>query len=207
MILYGGKLSPYVMRVLLAARAKGIELTSASPEGGLKSPAFLRLNPIGKVPTMVSDELVVPESEVIVQYLEDIHPRPSLLPEHVKDRARARLISRLADLYVMPQLLAIFSDKGVDVEALKNALGYVDHYLSEKDSHAVGSDFSVADCTLIPILFFMDALQAKAKTADMVAQWPKLAAYWDRAKMSDAGMWAIKEMDKAFQDFMKSRTS
>ena len=118
MILYGGLLSPFVMRVVLAARAKGLSLPVHEPEGGLKSAGFLKLNPIGKMPTLVDGDFALPESEIIVQYLDEMHPRPSILPDDPRDRARSRLISRLVDVYVVPQLAPVFQGKPVDREGL-----------------------------------------------------------------------------------------
>ena len=71
MKLYGGLLSPFVMRVVLTARAKGIELPVEMPEGGIKSDAFLALNPMGKMPCLVDGDFALPESSVIIDYLED----------------------------------------------------------------------------------------------------------------------------------------
>jgi glutathione S-transferase len=207
MKLYGGLLSPYVMRVVLAARAKGLDLPVVQPEGGLKTPDFLKLNPIGKMPTLIDGAFVLPESEIIVAYLEDSHPRPSLLPDDVKERARARLISRLADVYVAPSLGPFFQGKANEdtTKALNQALDYLEHFRTDDDHFAIGHQFSIADCTLIPMLFFFDVFQPQGKTADMVAARPRLSAFWERAKMSDIGIRCIREQGEAMQAFMKMR--
>jgi glutathione S-transferase len=207
MKLYGGLLSPYVMRVVLAARAKGMDLPVLQPEGGLKTPEFLKLNPIGKMPTLVDGDFALPESEIILQYLEDTHPRPSVLPADPKTRARARLLSRLVDVYVSPNLGPIFAGKGADKTAMTAAFGYIEHYMDAHGPHAVGADFTVADCALMPILFFMDALNGMAGTAAFVAERPKLAAYWDRAKLSESGIRMLRDMGDAFSAFMKQRAA
>ncbi|MEX6723180.1 glutathione S-transferase family protein [Parapedomonas caeni] len=205
MILYGGLLSPFVMRVVLAARAKGLSLPVHEPEGGLKSAGFLKLNPIGKMPTLVDGDFALPESEIIVQYLDEMHPRPSILPDDPRDRARSRLISRLVDVYVVPQLAPVFQGKPVDREGFAAALGYIEHYLSATGPHALGADFTLADCALMPVLFFTDALNARGHTAELVAGHPKLAAYWDRAKLSETGLRMNREMAAALEAFMKAR--
>jgi glutathione S-transferase len=205
MFLYGGLLSPFVMRVVLAARAKGIDLPVKLPDGGIKTPEFLKLNPMGKMPTLIHDGFALPESEVIVQYLEDVHPRPSIMPENPQERARARLLSRLADVYVMPQIAVAFQGQPVDAAAMAGALGAVEHFMAKDDTHAAGHGFSIADCTLIPILFFFDAFQAQQKTADMLTDFPKLNSYWQRAKLSETGMSALKDMSAALTAFMKAR--
>jgi glutathione S-transferase len=207
MKLYGGLLSPYVMRVVLAARAKGLELPVLQPEGGLKGNAFLALNPIGKMPTLLDGDFALPESEIIVHYLEDVHPRPSIMPQDPKTRARARLIARLIDVYISPRLGPLFQGNGGDLTALDAALGYIEHYLDAGHSHAVGADFSIADCALMPTLFFMDALNATAGTGALMAKQPKLNAYWERAKLSEVGLWMTKEMSTALTAFRKQRAA
>ena len=62
MILYGGKLSPFVMRPWLVSRAKGAEVTLGSFEGGIKCPEYLALCPTGKMPLLVDGDLALPES-------------------------------------------------------------------------------------------------------------------------------------------------
>jgi len=78
MKLYGALASPYVARVVLAARHKKLDLPLEIPADGLKSPGYLAMNPFGKMPTLEHGGRHVIESEVICEYLEDLHPsRPS----------------------------------------------------------------------------------------------------------------------------------
>src|SRR6185436_17627775 len=97
MKLLGSTLSPYALRVLIAARAKGIDLPIEEPVGGTRTPAFLALSPIGKVPVLVDGALVLPESNVILAYLEDRFPTPALLPGDAAQRANVRLLVSLID--------------------------------------------------------------------------------------------------------------
>src|SRR5512145_2766913 len=62
MKLYGGLASPYVARVVLFARLKGLALEPQMPAGGLKSPEYLAKNPMGKMPALEVDGTVIPES-------------------------------------------------------------------------------------------------------------------------------------------------
>ena len=68
--------SPYAARVRLLAYAKGIELELVAPEG-LSTPQFKQFNILGKVPVLDTGEQLIPESIVIMDYLEDICPEPS----------------------------------------------------------------------------------------------------------------------------------
>ncbi len=51
------------------------------PGGALRTPAFRRLNPFGQVPVLEDDGLVLYESIAILEYLEERHPSPALMPE------------------------------------------------------------------------------------------------------------------------------
>ena len=108
MKLYGALASPYVARVVLLARAKALDLVPAMPAGGIKSPAYLALNPFGKMPTLDHDGQALIESQVICEYLEDLHPAPALMPADPLGRARVRTLCRVLDLYVAPESGVLF---------------------------------------------------------------------------------------------------
>jgi glutathione S-transferase len=211
MILYGGLLSPYVMRAALVAKHKGLDLPVKQPEGGLKTPEFLKLNPIGKMPTLVDGDFVLPESDVIAQYLDEAFPQKPVLPADPKQRAKVRLISRLVDVYMAPNLGPLFqSMKGEAADnaiaGMTKALDYIEHFL-EGDPYAVCNQFSLADCALIPFFFFLDVFDASYNTSALIAARPRLAAWWAKAKTSEEGAWAIQQQGVALQAFMKMRSA
>ena len=159
MKLYGGLASPYVARVVLFARLKGLRLEPQMPEGGLKSPAYLARNPMGKMPALELDGELIPESEVICELLEDLHPGAGGLQGGAIDRAHARLVSRVHDIYVAPASSTLFRNMNpaqrdaAAVEAAKAAVGagfgYLAHFVTAAP-YAAGPTLSVADCTLVP---------------------------------------------------------
>jgi len=101
--LIGDDASPYVTRVLMAAKLKGLELgRPAVPGGNPRSAEYHEINPLGKVPGMLIDGEMLPESEVICEYLEEAFPEPPLLPAGARERATARLVSRIVDQYISP---------------------------------------------------------------------------------------------------------
>jgi glutathione S-transferase len=166
--LYQSDLSPYATRVRILAHAKGVKLECLPPPGGSsKSAEFLALNPLGKIPCLEHDGCVIPESEVICEYLEDNFPSPTLRPVDAQARARVRLLARMGDLYIAPQLTKLFAqmnpksrDAAVVDQALKDldvAFANIAHFLEGPD-YAAGERLSLADCTLMPLLFFIDAM-------------------------------------------------
>src|SRR5262245_56143616 len=58
---------------------------------------FLKLNPFGKVPVLVDEEVIVYDSTIINEYLNEEYPNPPLLPEDSAGHARVRLLEDLAD--------------------------------------------------------------------------------------------------------------
>ena len=81
MKLYGSLVSPYVARVVLAARAKGLDLApEAPPGGGIKSPEYLAINPMGKMPALEDGGQCIAESAVILEYLDEAYPQTPLMP-------------------------------------------------------------------------------------------------------------------------------
>lgn len=209
MKLYGGNLSPFVQRVKMQAAAKGIALEMVAPPGGMKSEEYLAINPIGKVPCLTTDDgLNLPESEVIVEYLEDTVKKPALRGSKPAEKATARLISRMADIYLMAALGKLFTQfnpatrdpevvKTAVAETLK-ALGLIETYMSGK-KHAVGTKFSTADCALTPHLFFVDKLLPGFGVKKPFAATPKLAKYWKSRAKHEVSAKAIEEMAAAMK--------
>jgi glutathione S-transferase len=72
MKLYNLDLSPFAARCRIQIHAKGLEIPSEEPPGGLSSDEYKKINPTGKVPELeLDDGTVLSESAVICEYLED----------------------------------------------------------------------------------------------------------------------------------------
>ncbi len=82
---------PYCARVRIALAEKEIAYETVEIDLADRPPWVYELNASGRVP-ILDDAFVLPESEVIMAYLEERHPEPALLPPRAEDRARARLL-------------------------------------------------------------------------------------------------------------------
>jgi glutathione S-transferase len=90
--LYDAPRCPYCARVRLVVAEKGIEPETVQVDLSNRPLWLLELNPPnGRVPVL-DDGFVLPESEVIMGYLEELIPSPALLPERLSERAEARLL-------------------------------------------------------------------------------------------------------------------
>ena len=194
MKLYQTYLSPFPTRVRLLLYAKGIEAEILEPPGfhGDPSPKgeYLDVNPIGRIPALVLDDgRVLPESEVICEYLEDAFPEPSLRPVDPWERARVRLLSRISDIYVVMAMLPLFEIVALPPEQwdqkrvrqqlreTRSALEYLEESVGE-DGYAVGSSLTHADGVLIPILLLAVEWLPIFRGPEALEGLPRLGAYW-----------------------------
>ena len=97
LLIVGSYLSPYVRKVLVCLEVKGIayEIDHMVPFFG--DDRFSKLSPLRRIPVLVDGDLVLTDSSVICQYLEDKQPEPGLFPRDIADRARARWLEEFAD--------------------------------------------------------------------------------------------------------------
>ena len=97
MILYGHALSSASYRVRIALALKAVKVTSVLLDlrgGEQKLESFLQINSQGFVPALALDEgAVLTQSVAIIEYLDEIHPDPPLLPHAPLERARVRALS------------------------------------------------------------------------------------------------------------------
>ena len=148
MKLYQTYASPFPTRVRLMLYAKGLEAEIIEPPGFHASAEskgdYLAINPIGRVPALVLDDgRVLPESEVICEYLEDAFPTPPLRPADAWGRARMRLLTRICDFYLVMAMVPLFNlsarsrrhwePRIIEAAAGKvaEALGFLEAYIGE----------------------------------------------------------------------------
>ena len=115
--LYGLDISTYCARVRIAMRFKGVAFTQLPPPNGYGSDAYRALVPMGTIPGFVDGDVVLSESNAIVEYLEENVPTPALLPEAPLGRAMQRSLASIHDGWVEPQIRALYpqvSPKGRD---------------------------------------------------------------------------------------------
>ena len=97
MKIIGSFVSPYVRKVLVCMELKGLdyEVDPITPFFG--NDEFRRLSPLCRIPVLIDDGLVLTDSTVIAEYLDEAYPEPPLMPKEPKERARARWLEEFAD--------------------------------------------------------------------------------------------------------------
>ncbi len=97
-VLYDAAACPYCARVRIALAEKGLVWETVEIDLRNRPPWVYDLNPAGRVP-ILDDGFLLPESAVIMEYLEERYPEPALLPDDPAGRAQARLaVFRFDDL-------------------------------------------------------------------------------------------------------------
>jgi glutathione S-transferase len=193
MKLYSAPISPFAARVRAALYYKALPVEVISPPAaGLKCPEFLELNPMGKIPLLVLDDgSSLPESETILEYLEDAYPERPLRPVAPARRAFMRTAIRVTENYVTPPTVRLFPhlnpaarDVAVvadEVARLRTGLKYLGHYVGE-GPYVVDRTLSLADCCVLPTLHLCSIVAAQLATDDLFAATPQLARYFASAR-------------------------
>jgi len=91
LVLYDAPRCPYCARVRIVLAEKGIEYEVVEIDLSDRPAWIYEKNPSGRVPVIEEDGWVLPESVVIMEYLEERYPEPALLAADPADRALARL--------------------------------------------------------------------------------------------------------------------
>lgn len=211
MKVYGAILSPFVCRVILALQYKGIDHEVIMPKDGMKTPEYLAMNPMGKMPTLKDGATVLPESSVIVEYIDAKYPKRPIIPGTAKAAAKARLIATVSDLYVQGVVTTLFSqrdpktrDKALVKEKLaetQKGLAVLDGYLTPGGPWAMGKRFTIADCYALPALFFVNLVAPSFGVKDPFADHKNVKKYWAALKRNPMGKKAIKEMTEMAKQF------
>lgn len=214
MKLYSANLSPFAARARMAVYAKGLDLEIALPPGGPKSAEYRALNPIGKIPALTLDDgTCIPESDTIVEYLEEVGGGAPLLPKDPAGRARARLLARIGEIYVMTPLQKLFGQGNpatrdhalvaAEMKTLDAGLAHLNVFLSG-EGYATGPELTVADCQLVPTLFYVAAMAPMFGDQEMIERHEKVGAYFARAAQHPAAARVLEELRVALETYVKT---
>lgn len=187
----GNHVSPYARKVFLALDHKSVdyEIDPIVPFFG--DDEFTRLNPLRRIPVLIDGDLVIPNSTVICEYLDDRHPEKPLYPADPAQRARARWLeefadSRLGDVMiwklffqrnVKPRVWKQETDEEQVAAVVTRDLPEIMDWLEPQAPIAgfVFDDLSMIDLTFAS--FFRNAALA-GWTSD-ATRWPRVAAWID----------------------------
>jgi glutathione S-transferase len=173
--------------------------------------ALRKLWPIGKFPVLqdAARDRVVPESSIIIEYLDQHYPgKTKLIPADADLARQMRLRDRYFDLHIHSPMQRIVGDRlrpadkkdayGVDEarDMMGRALGALDGQMASR-TWAMGDDFTMADCAAAPALFYAD------KISPLAEKYRNVAAYLGRLTQRPSYARALKEAEPYFKYFPK----
>jgi RNA polymerase-associated protein len=171
MTLFSKPNDPWSHRTRLVLAEKSISIDIVDVEDGNLPEDLLDLNPYNSVPTLVDRDLVLYDSRVIMEYLDERFPHPPLMPVDPVTRAQFRLaLYRIEkDWYALADDLLATGERKPPARAARtleeSVLSSVDIFAAKK--FFLSDEFSLVDCTIAPILWrlpsFGISLSAKAK--------------------------------------------
>lgn len=169
--------------------------------------AYQALWPTAKIPLLQDGDRIVPETSIMIEYLDRTYPgKIALLPSVPDAQMECRLWDRLYDLYVMDpmqrfiaQLLRPAAERDArTMDDMREKLSAVYEMIEVKmggRTWAAGEDFTMADCAAAPALFYAAIVQPFA------TDHRRLAAYFERLMARPSVRRAISEARSFFQYF------
>ena len=214
--LYYHPFASFCMKVLVALYENDTPFAGRIVDLGdeADAAAFKRLSPMRKMPVLRDEarNLTIPETSIIIEYLELHYPgKTSLLPQDSGRALKTRQWDRFFDLYVQQPMQKIVGDRlrpkgqsdGHGVAAaraeLATALGVVDADMAGK-TWATGDDFTMADCAAAPALHYADRVLP-------IETYPHAAQYLTRLKQRPSFAHALEEAKPYEALFPQERNS
>jgi glutathione S-transferase len=172
--LYDAARCPYCARVRIVLAEKGIEFETVEIDLSDRPAWLYEKNPAGRVPVIEEDGgPPLPESAVIMEFLEERYPEPPLLPSDPADRAAVRLLIFRDDELTDPYYAFRRGEDGAR-EELEAALGRFDALLAERPFLG-GAAYGLADIAFVPWL-----LRARDMLGVELDAFPSLLAWLAR---------------------------
>jgi glutathione S-transferase len=216
MKLYSADLSPYSARVRLQIYAKGITDIAIELPEHWGMPQFRERFPIGRVPVLDIDGDTIPESEVIAEYLEEIYRGPSMLGASPRETARIRTLARLSDIYIINNMFMLSRLTGalsrqkptaarndavseqLAGEVVRN-LKALDKFIG-KDGFACCGRMTLADCALVPGLFFVENVLPAVGVDTPIPAVANVAAYWAAIQKNEHAAKVLIELHRGLEE-------
>jgi RNA polymerase-associated protein len=159
MTLYSGTTDPFSQRCRNVLYEKGMDFQIIDVDMYNKPEDLAVMNPYNQVPVLVERDLILYESNIINEYIDDRFPHPQLMPADPVMRARARLFLFRFEKELFAHIESI--EKGSQKSADK-ARGIIRDNLSQiapvftKQKHMLGDEFSMLDVAIAPLLWRLD---------------------------------------------------
>jgi RNA polymerase-associated protein len=162
MTLFSGDTNLYSHRVRIVLAEKGVTVDILSVDEASPPEDFVDVNPYHSLPTLVDRDLVLYESNIIMEYLDERFPHPPLLPVYPVARAKSRLMMHRIeqDWYTLADTIlqgdedkapAARKELGESLTKLAPVFADAPFFLSD--------EFTMLDCCIVPLLWRLPSLE------------------------------------------------
>ncbi|ELL12899.1 TPA: glutathione S-transferase N-terminal domain-containing protein [Neisseria meningitidis] len=199
MTLYSGITCPFSHRCRFVLYEKGMDFEIKDVDIYNKPEDLAVMNPYNQVPVLVERDLVLHESNIINEYIDERFPHPQLMPGDPVMRGRGRLVLYRMEkelfnhVQVLENPAATNKEQAKAREAIGNGLTMLAPSFS-KSKYILGEDFSMIDVALAPLLWRLDHYDVKlGKSA------AQLLKYAERIFQREAFIEALTPAEKAMR--------
>ena len=207
MRLYSGPLSLFTSKVRIALAEKGLAYERVEVGWSLARryephhPDVVALNPKRQVPVLVDGDVVVYDSTLILEYLEERQPEPALYPRDLAGRARARQLEAAADEILFPHVWTLIDAGfypagagGRDEARLAAARAAISRICDEREKELGDRAFLCGDYGVADIASFVFLNAAATLGARLGPQHERVAAWTERGAARPAVAREVAEM-------------
>ena len=203
MTLYTSKMCPYAHRVRIVLAEKGVFSELVEIDLDNKPEELLAINPYGTVPTLVDRDLILYESSIILEYLEERFPHPPLMPVYPVARARSRLMMNRIDrdwYSLMDTILR--GDKKHAEQARKDlydSLVSVTPVFSDSP-YFLSDEFTLVDCSLAALLWRLPLMKIELPQE----QGRSIVKYMKRVFARESFQTSLSDAEREFGEILIS---
>ena len=162
MTLFSDSTNHYSHRVRIVLAEKGVTVDLIESDSGIAPAELADVNPYNTMPTLVDRDLVLYESKVMMEYIDERFPHPPLLPVYPVARAESRLLMYRIERDWCSLVDAIQNSRSDNVvtksaKELRDGLMAIAPIFAEKP-YFMSEEFTLVDCCIAPILWRLPSL-------------------------------------------------
>ena len=187
----------YCHRVRIVLEEKGVSADLVESDSSNPPIEVREINPYGSLPTLIDRDLILYESKVIMEYLDERFPHPPLLPVYPVARAESRLFIYRIERDWSALVDSIFNSRSENVvkkavKELREGVLAISPIFSETP-YFMSDEFTLVDCCLAPILWRLPLLGVNIKPTK---QSKPLFEYMERLFSRDSFVQALSEQER-----------
>ncbi|WP_227367993.1 stringent starvation protein SspA [Halomonas sp. M20] len=195
MTFYSGSHDHYSHRVRIVLAEKGVAVDVVEVDEDNRPAELADLNPYNSVPTLLDRDLVLYESKVMMEYLDERFPHPPLLPVYPVARAQSRLWMHRIEREWCPLVEEILNAGKKDAERarkeLRESLVGITPIFDDM-TFFMSDEFSLVDCCIAPILWRLPSLGIELPEKQV----QPLMGYMERLFSRDAFKASLSEAER-----------